>query len=99
MARFSVYAVKGLEGYVVEIQSDLLSHLTTRVVVPLLPEASAPERVRRMNPLFDMDGETFSLVTEHMVAVPVSFLGPKVADLAGQGDEITAAVDFLMQGF
>jgi toxin CcdB len=37
MARYDVFA-SGIEGgYLLDVQSDLLDHFKTRVVVPLLP--------------------------------------------------------------
>ncbi|CAM5429606.1 hypothetical protein TMEC54S_03045 [Thauera mechernichensis] len=37
MARFDVYRNSAGEGFLLDVQADLLSHLNTRVVVPLLP--------------------------------------------------------------
>lgn len=45
MARLDVYSLPGERraGYIVDVQADLLSHLATRVVVPLLLEKEAPK--------------------------------------------------------
>nr|WP_084591089.1 CcdB family protein [Desulfonatronovibrio magnus] len=37
MSRFDVYPNTGGYGSLLDVQADLLSHLNTRVVVPLLP--------------------------------------------------------------
>ena len=37
MARFDVYRNSAGEGFLLDVQADLLSYLNTRVVVPLLP--------------------------------------------------------------
>lgn len=43
MARYTVYRIDG-GAYLLDVQSDLLDDLTTRIVIPLMPlaEAGAP---------------------------------------------------------
>lgn len=99
MARFSVYKNLEGEGYLLDIQADLLSHLNTRVVVPLLPVDSAPKPAVTLNPLFDIEGTTVSMVTQFMAAVPAQLLKTTVLSLESRRQEITAAVDLLFRGF
>lgn len=99
MARFDVCKNPGGTGYLLEVQADLLNHLNTRVVVPLLPLALAPKPARTLNPCFEILGETLVMTTQFMAAVPASMLHTPVTSLALQRDEIIAAIDFLMQGF
>lgn len=99
MARFGVYALPGEAGYVVDVQSNMLDHLNTRVVIPLLPVDQAPPRIARMNPILDIDGVAHSLVTEYIAAVPRSALKTIIADVSADWDKITAAIDFLTQGY
>ena len=42
MSRFSVYLNPEGVGYLVDVQANLLNHLNTRMVVPLLPADQAP---------------------------------------------------------
>lgn len=99
MARFAVYDATGVDGYLLDAQSDMLDHLSTRMVIPLMPLDLAPPRLARLNPTFEIRDVTHSLVTEYMAAVPRGYLRTYVADLSAEADQITAAVDFLMQGF
>jgi len=99
MARFDVYAVDGVSGYLVDVQSDLLSALNTRVAIPLTPLTEAPPPGRRMNRVFDIDGVAHALVTQYLAAVPRSILKTAVADLRDDAAAITDAIDFVMQGF
>lgn len=46
MARFDIYPNPVGAGYLLDIQTDLLSGLNTRVVVPLMPVDTAPTRPR-----------------------------------------------------
>ncbi len=59
MARFDVYSRRGSDsdGYLIDVQADLLQDLSTRVVAPLLPPAIAPKPARNLNPVFKIDGE------------------------------------------
>ena len=54
MARFDVHAYPSGDGYLLDVQADLLDHLNTRVVVPLLAKATAPKPASRLNPVFEI---------------------------------------------
>jgi toxin CcdB len=100
MSRFDVYGRRdGEAGYLLDCQADLLSGLTTRLVVPLLPEADAPHAASRLNPKFMIGGDSVVMVTQYATAIPVSELGDRVAALRDRHDEIIAAIDFLVSGF
>jgi toxin CcdB len=99
MARFDVYRNPDGAGCLLDIQADLLSHLNTRVVVPLLPLQSAPQPARTLNPCFDIADETLVMSTQFMAAVPANILKNPLTSLSGRRDDIVAAIDLLMQGF
>ena len=99
MARFDVFLNEGGAGYLLDVQSDLLSGLNTRVVVPLLPKSSAPSPAQRLNPVFSIEGQTLVMATQYMAAVPTSELRSGAGSLAEQQDEISAALDMLFLGF
>lgn len=99
MPRFGVYKNPEGEGYLLDIQADLLAHLNTRVVVPLLPLEIAPKPAGTLNPLFDVAGASVVMATQFMAAVPAALLKTPLCDLGIRRDEITAAVDFQFQGF
>ncbi|TVP80534.1 CcdB family protein [Thioalkalivibrio sp.] len=99
MARLDVYANPDGAGLLVDVQADLLSHLNTRLVVPLLPQSIAPMPAKTLNPCFNVAGETVVMITQFMAAVPTAILRDPVTSLRPHRDEITAALDFLIQGF
>ncbi len=99
MARFGVYKNPDGEGYLLDVQADLLSHFNTRVVVPLLPLSRAPTPARTLNPVFDLDGTAHVMVTQFLAAVPEPLLKTCVSSQAHHRDAITAALDLLFQGF
>lgn len=57
MPKYDVFSNPSGDGFLLDVQSDLLSDLNTRVVVPLLPVTSAPKPATRLNPTFDINGE------------------------------------------
>ncbi|AMQ88419.1 MULTISPECIES: CcdB family protein [Marinobacter] len=99
MARFDIFENKDGAGYLLDVQSDLLSGLNTRVVVPLLPKSSAPSPAQRLNPVFNIEGQEVVMATQYMAAVPEGELRFGAGSLAGQQDEISAALDMLFLGF
>ncbi len=101
MARFDVYSRPGSDGdgYVIDVQADLLHDLSTRVVAPLLLPAIAPKPARNLNPVFEIDGEPHVMLTQFIAAVPARELRAPVVSLAARGDDIMRALDTLLVGF
>jgi len=99
MARFHVYRLKQGGALALDLQADLLSDLQTRTVVPLLSPTEISRLIGRLNPRFQIDGRHYVMATQFIAVVPVSELGPIVADVTSHADAITAATDFLFQGF
>jgi len=100
MARLDVYRMPGRDaGYVLDVQAALLSHLNTRVVVPLLPATAAPPPIRELNPVFDIGGAPHVMVTQALAAVPLRELGAVRLSLDAEYDQVTRALDILLVGF
>jgi len=99
MARFDVYSGLGAgNGYVVDVQANLLDYLVTRVVIPLLPHG-AGKVVQELNPVVRVGDADYVVMTQELAAVPRSALRRKVGSLADRRDEITRALDVLLVGF
>lgn len=98
MSRFSVYLNPEGAGYLLDVQANLLSHLNTRMVVPLLPVASAPTPAQTLNPAFDIDGTPCVMVTQFMAAVPQTMLQTLVQSVEGRTHDVVSALDCLFQG-
>lgn len=99
MARFDVYRNAGGAGYLLDVQSDLLQGLNTRVVVPLLPPEHAPQPARHLNPVLEVERTQVVMTTQFLAAVADSELGQAITRLEQSRDEITAALDMLFIGF
>ncbi len=101
MAQFDVYCninPISLEEipYLLDIQADLLSGLSTRVVVPLTRQS---KNIQHLNPLFEINGEKVVMLTQELSGVDKNILGDKVCSLMGRRSEIIATLDFLVSGF
>ncbi|MBB5575346.1 hypothetical protein GGD50_003975 [Rhizobium paranaense] len=53
----------------------------------------------RLNPQFTIAGKPYIMATQLMAAIPRTEIGELITDLSSHGDQITAATDFLFQGF
>jgi toxin CcdB len=84
--------------YLVVLQSDLVSGLTSAVVAPLVP-LDLMKGADRLNPIVPVEGREFWLATQELFAVDQRFLRGKVATLSDQRDKIVAALDMLFTGF
>lgn len=77
-----------------DLQSDLMAALGTRVVVPLCPAAAMKGKLlRTLAPVFEVEGEQYAMLTPQLAGIPKTYLGTQIADLAQRRDEIIAALD------
>jgi len=85
--------------YLLDIQSDLLSELRTTVVVPLTPsKLAAPMSLTRLNPTIDIDGKSFTVMTQEIAGIDRNQLGAQADNLSSYRSEIIAAFDFVLSG-
>lgn len=99
MARFDVFLDVESDGLLLDVQADLLDKFRTRVVVPLLPPAQTPAAIKRLNPVFELDGRSLVMATHLLGVVPTASLTKPSGNLSRHHDEIVAALDMLFQGF
>ena len=100
MARGDVYRLPGQNGggLVLDVQADLLSSLTTRVVIPLFPPAAMRPAAARLNPVFTIERQPYMLMTQAIATVPRRALGQVMTSLKNQYDTVLAAIDLLLTG-
>ena len=82
----------------VDCQSNLLDHIDTRFVIPLIPIADAPLPTGRLNPVVAHDGQSYLLLTQTASAVNKRDLGPPLGSLEPLRDDIVRALDVLVTG-
>lgn len=99
MARFDVYGSPDRNGFLVDVQADLMSNLNSRLVIPLVPAGIAPAPIKVLNPIFQIEGATYLMLTQQMAAVSAQMLKRPVLNVNDRRDEVVAAMDLLLQGF
>jgi toxin CcdB len=99
MARYDVHVAPKGRGYLLDVQADLLSHLETSVVVPLVPLEGRLAAVPDLNPEFLIADERHILMPTIIAAVPRRALGRPVANLRDESWVIARALDTLLTGF
>ena len=98
MAKFEVYELNGRQ-LVLDCQADLLQHLDTRFVVPLLTMEEAPRPAARLNPVLKVQGIEMIMLTQQAAAVPARLLGDPIASVSAQQNAVGNALDMLICGF
>ena len=86
--------------YLLDVQSDIIDELNTRLVIPLflLDEVNG-RPARRPTPVLNVDGEDFLVMTHEMASVRQSQLGEEVVSVQEHRQAIKNALDFLLDGF
>lgn len=101
MAQFDVFQNPrgGAYPLLLDVQSEILARLGTRVVVPMTTRkklGSTP--ITRLNPVLAVDGVDHVLVVQELAAIPATALGKRVGSLAFARRDIVAALDLLITG-
>ncbi|MGO4523430.1 CcdB family protein [Microvirga sp. 2MCAF35] len=99
MGQFDVYAGIGpANRLVVDLQSDLLAPIATRIVAPLFPRSEAPV-LTELTPLVRLDGRDLVVMIPLMASIPLRELQHPIGSLAADQDAIKRALDVLFLGF
>lgn len=86
--------------YLIDVQSDLVDLLTTRIVIPLVPSSLAEGKLpERICPLVEVEGEMFIVMTHEMASVDNAILREEVGSAMPWRAEIKGAMDFIFDGF
>lgn len=101
MAQFDVFKFKNESHLLLDIQSNILSDLSTRVVIPLVAvKPCYNKNLQRLHPLIGIMGKGYELRTAEISAVPSSILNDHIVNLEDHyRDQIILSFDFLIQGF
>jgi toxin CcdB len=105
VAQFSVYRnknprTKAAFPLLVDVQSDLLELLNTRVVIPMTKAAALTRKpLSHLTPEVSFNGDRYVLMTPQLAGIGRAELGPHAGTLAEERQAILAAIDFLLTGF
>ena len=104
MARYDVYvnpeaSERKHTPYLLDVQNDYISTLTTRVVVPLRTEAAFGPQARNLNPSFAVAANRVVLDSAALGAIPLSELRKVVSNLRDERLAIQEALDTLFGAY
>ncbi|NVD96482.1 CcdB family protein [Massilia sp. BJB1822] len=105
MSRFDIFANPGKNHrnipYLVDVQSNVISGLATRIVVPLRPLSAFPSVALPPDlfPIIAVNGEDHVMDTPQLGAIPLSELKVNVASASTYQFEIQGALDRLFGAY
>ena len=100
--QFEVFRVVGLRSgsavdLAIVLQDDTVSHLSTRIVAPLIPiEASL--QADRATPAVDVMGTPYMIAVHLMTTIPTRNLGNFVTKIEDRERQIKNAIDLMFFG-
>ena len=104
MRQFDVYVnpsktTRGAYPFIVDVQSDIISEIATRIVVPLGRKADFKNKeMKRLTPVITYEGEELLLLVPQIASFPAKVLGSPIGSLSHLREEIVAALDFTITG-
>lgn len=104
MAQFDVYRnpsqrQRDAMPYMVNVQSDLLDGLPTRLMMPLVKPSLVPASVpRNLCPTVDFGGERFHLLAQQAAPFLARDLGKPLGSINSRASDIVAALDAVISG-
>ena len=102
MAQYDFYEYVGRNqsvAYLLDLQSDLLRELATRVVVPLVPLHAFGPPLKKLNPVMSIGGIDHVMATSELAGMPTKNLGRRAGSLDIHRHSIKSAIDFLQDGY
>ncbi len=85
--------------YVVDVQSDLLRALATRMVVPLaVTQLATTDLPRQLCPVFNVNGKSLMLVPFEAAPLDKRLLKNDILSIRDQSHQIIAAMDAVLSG-
>lgn len=103
MAQFDLYrnpnpAARKHAPYLLNLQSDHLEHIATRLCAPVKSAKISSKPIVGLMPEIEIEGELFFVYMQEIAAVPASVLGLRAASAARYRFQLIAAVDLLVSG-
>jgi toxin CcdB len=103
MAQFDVFrngsrSTRQSVPYLLDLQADLLAGSVRCIVAPLVLQRIMTPLIKRLYPVFAIEGNDVAMSTLELVSVPRGVLGARVTSLADRRGDILAAIDLLFFG-
>lgn len=102
--QFDVYANKDRDTnkefpYLLDIQSDTLKKLATRIVVPLTPSSMIKFPVKTLHLGITIKGKKYIALFDELASYPAEELAKPVQNIGDYRAEIFEAMDLIIQGY
>jgi toxin CcdB len=103
MAQFDIHknpsaAARRHVPFIVNLQSDHLEHLATRLCAPIKNRKTSSMPINDLMPELEIDGQRFVIFMQETAAVPASMLGASVGTASEIRFQFVAAIDLLISG-
>lgn len=103
MAQFDVYENQNTQTneiypFLLDIQSDILRDLNTRVTVPLAI-ALKQSKSLPFTPVIDVNGQNYMVMFHLMASYPINEYGSAIGNLEKDRSVLLGAYDFMIQGY
>jgi toxin CcdB len=104
MTQFDVYrnpskASRDAYPYIVDIQTPVISEISTRIVIPLgRRDLFRDEMLQGLTPTITYEGDELLLLVPQIASVPSRILREPIGSLSHFRDEIIDALDFAITG-
>jgi toxin CcdB len=102
--QFSIYInpdkdTKKTYPYFIDVQSNLLDSLNSRVVIPLTPiENTNKNYPTNLCPTIKIKNKEYALLTHQLTSVPQSILKKPIGSAESSRNNIVSAIDFVVTG-
>lgn len=86
--------------YFINVQSDMLAHLNTRLVMPLTQKANSNSQVKALTPVVTIEQVGYVVLTTMITTTDVKNLkdGDAVMDASYLRDQLVSAIDMMILG-
>ncbi len=104
MRQFDVYAnpskhTREAYPYILDIQSDAISDIATRIVVPLgLKKDFKNEQLKKLTPTVEYEKQELLILIPQIASIPTKVLKKPIGSLSHLREEIISALDFAITG-
>jgi len=105
MAQFQIFvnnnkSTKDAYPYLLDVQSQILESLETRLVIPLIvSSAMQNKQITRLTPTITIKGIDYLILTSQIAGISKKTLGHSIMDISDRRQEIVSAIDFLISGY
>ncbi|MDD2828206.1 MAG: CcdB family protein [Sulfuricurvum sp.] len=103
MAQFDLYENQNTQTnemypFLLDIQSDILGDLNTRLTVPL---AVSPKQYKSLpfTPMIEVNGKNYMVMFHLMASYPINEYGSVIGNLEKDRSILLGAYDFMIQGY